>query len=378
MSGFLEMGELGRRRSVFRSPEAQGYWVFTRHEAIQDVFADPEVFSSHAIFAPEPDPPYRFIPTMLDPPEHTAWRRLLAPLFAPGAVKEIAPHVERGCADLVAGLARRGECDFVTDFAVRFPGAVFLEIMGLPQERLDEFLSWMEDILHTPAEQDPVGTRRMTGMGRVYEVFAERVATLRADPETRGPDILSRAVTWEIDGAPIPDDQLMSFCLLMFMAGLDTVAAQLSYMVLHLATHPDDRRRLVRKPDLVPVAVEEMMRAFPIVQPARKVTRDVTFNGCQLKAGEMVMVSLPFSGRDAERYPDPDRVDFDRAHLPNLSFGGGVHRCLGAALARRELTVALREWHAAIPDYEVPASCVLTEYMGPTFGIDSLPLRWDT
>jgi cytochrome P450 len=118
----------------------------------------------------------------------------------------------------------------------------------------------MEDILHTPAEQDPDGMRRMTGVGKVYQVFAERVATLRADPAARGPDILSRAVTWEIDGAPIPDDQLISFCLLMFMAGLDTVAAQLSYMVLHLATHPDDRRRLVAEPDLVPVAVEEMMR----------------------------------------------------------------------------------------------------------------------
>jgi cytochrome P450 len=234
--------------------------VFTRHDAIQDVFADPELFSSHAIFAPEPDPPYRFIPTMLDPPEHTAWRRLLAPLFAPGAIKEIAPHVERRCAELVAALASRGECDFVADFAVRFPGSVFLEIMGLPQERLDEFVSWMEDILHTPAEQDPDGMRRMTGVGKVYQVFAERVATLRADPAARGPDILSRAVTWEIDGAPIPDDQLISFCLLMFMAGLDTVAAQLSYMVLHLATHPDDRRRLVAEPDLVPVAVEEMMR----------------------------------------------------------------------------------------------------------------------
>jgi cytochrome P450 len=376
MSGFREMGELGRRRPVFRSPEAQGYWVFTRHEAIQNVFADPGTFSSSAIFAPEPDPPYRFIPTMLDPPEHTAWRRLLAPLFAPGAIREIAPHVEQRCRALVAEVAGRGECDFVADVALRFPGSVFLEIMGLPQERLDEWVSWMEDILHTPAEQDPDGMRRMTGIGQVYQVFAERLAILRADPEARGSDILSRAVTWEIDGAPIPDDQLMSFCLLMFMAGLDTVAAQLSYMVLHLATHPEDRRRLTAEPEIVEPAVEEMMRAFPIVQPARKVTRDLEFNGCALKAGDMVMVSLPFSGRDADRYPDPDRVDFDREHRPNLSFGGGVHRCVGSALARRELIVALRAWHAAVPEYEVAPGAELTEYMGPTFGLDRLPLRW--
>lgn len=376
LSAYREMVELQARHAVFRSPEAQGYWVFTRHDAILEVLQNPDLFSSKAIWAPDPDPPYRFIPTMLDPPEHTAWRRLLAPLFSPGAIGEIAPHVERRCAEMVAAVAPRGECDFVKDFAVRFPGSVFLEIMGLPQERLDEFLSWMTDILHTSPENDPDGERRMSGMGNVYMVFAERIAALRDDPGIAGPDILSRAVTWDIDGAPIPDDELLSFCLLMFMAGLDTVASQLSYMIHHLATDPADRQRIVTQPECIPTAVEEMMRAFPIVQPARKVTRDTEFHGCELKAGDMVCVSLPFAGRDPYQYPDADQVDLDRSVVRHLTFGGGVHRCLGSGLARRELAVALREWHTAIPDYQIPDGVRLSEHTGGVLGLDALPLRW--
>jgi cytochrome P450 len=158
------------------------------------------------------------------------------------------------------------------------------------------------------------------------------------------------------------------------MAGLDTVAAQSSYALLHLATHPQDRARVAQTPELIPGAVEELLRAYPIVQTARKATRDAEFHGCPIKAGDMAAFPLAAAGRDESVYPNARQVDLDRDVTRHLSFGGGPHRCLGSHLARQELTVLLAEWHRQIPDYElvdVPA-----EHSGGVWGLQALPLRW--
>jgi cytochrome P450 len=168
----------------------------------------------------------------------------------------------------------------------------------------------------------------------------------------------------------------MNCLLLLFMAGLDTVASQVSYIMLHLATHADDRARIVAEPALIPRAIEEMMRVYPIVQTARKATRDFDFHGCPVKAGDMAAFPLASAGRDDAEYQDARRVDLDRGITRHLSFGGGPHRCLGSHLARQELAVVLEEWHRAIPDYEMVGQPI--EHSGQMFGLDSLRLKWST
>ena len=158
------------------------------------------------------------------------------------------------------------------------------------------------------------------------------------------------------------------------MAGLDTVSNQLSYGLLHLATHPADRARIVTDPGLIPKAVEEILRVYPIVQTARKATQDFDFHGCPIKAGDMAAFPLAFAGRDETAYPNAREVDLDREVTRHLSFGGGPHRCLGSHLARQEMVVVLEEWHKRIPNYEVAGQPI--EHGGQVFGVDSLKLTW--
>ena len=364
--------EMRERYPVFRSGFGKGFWVLTRYEAITDALQDPEVFSSRAIAVLDPDPAYRWIPEMLDPPEHTAWRRLLRPLFTPARAQAMRDGIRRRCAELIDGFAARGSCDFVADFARVYPTSIFLELMGLPTERLPEFLGWKHAILHTPSSVSRDGARRQA-MLDVAACFVELIADRRREPRD---DIVSTALSFRLDGRPVTDEELLSLFVLLFLAGLDTVSAVLSYAFWHLARHPDDRARIANDPGVIPSAMEELLRAYSIVMAGRKVTRDTEFHGCPMKAGDMVL--LPFGGatRDPSVFADPGTVDFDRHPNHHIAFGTGPHRCLGSHLARQELQIALHEWHARIPDYRVPDDARVTESAGQVLCLETLPLAW--
>jgi cytochrome P450 len=364
--------ELRDRYPAFRSSYAHGFWVLTRHEAIVAAYQDPELFSNAAITMLDPDPAYRWIPEMLDPPEHTTWRRLLRPLFTPARAVAMRERIRKHCAQIVDDLAGRGSCDFVHDFARRYPTTIFLEFMGLPTCRLDEFLEWEYAILHQPASADRAEKRRQA-MGQVAACFTELIADRRRDPRD---DVVSAALAFEIDGRPVTDEDLLGLCVLLFLAGLDTVAAAASYAFWHLARHDTDRARIVAEPDIVPAAVEELLRAYAIVLPGRKVTRDVEFSGCPMKAGDMVMLPINAATRDPRAFADAGVVDFDRRPNNHLAFGLGPHRCLGSHLARQELQIALAEWHARIPDYRIPDGVSAIEHADQVLGLDTLPLTW--
>jgi cytochrome P450 len=378
LSGFRALDDLQDRiRPVVRNTEADGYWMFTDHDVILDGLQRPDLWSSSVIVPTEPDPPYKWIPVMIDPPEHGKWRQVLAEYFSPGRVKGMLDGQHRLARDLVESIATKGECDFVTQVARVFPSTVFVNIMGMPVDQLDNFLSWEDKILHPKVgSEESVMAERFAGMGEVLTYFTGLIEQRRAERDPDADDIVSKAVEWTIDGEPISDGDLMNCLLLLFMAGLDTVASQVSYIMLHLATHPDDRARLVAEPTLIPRAIEEMLRVYPIVQTARKATRDMDFHGCPVKAGDMAAFPLATAGRDGSQYEDARRVDLDRGVIRHLSFGGGPHRCLGSHLARQELAVVLEEWHRAIPDYEVVGQPI--EHSGQVFGLDSLRLKWRT
>lgn len=366
--------ELRERHPWFRSSFGHGFWVLTRYDAIVEAYKDTELFSSKAITVLDPEPRYRWIPEMLDPPEHTTWRRLLRPLFAPDRVNSLVDAVRQRCADIVDDLAAKGSCDFVTDFARVYPTTIFLELMGMPVDRLGDFLEWEDAILHQPASPERA-ERRMQAMQQITGYFSELIEQRRDDP---GDDIVSVALTWRIDGEAIPDSDLLSLCMLLFLAGLDTVTSQLSYAFWHLATHDGDRRRIVEDPGVIPSAVDELMRAYSIVLPARKVTRDTVFHGCPMRAGDMVMLPITMANRDPDTFSDPEKVVLDRQPNQHIGFGAGAHRCLGVHLARREMEVALEEWHKRIPDYRVPEGGEVVEHAYQLLGLDSLPLTWRT
>jgi len=276
---------------------------------------------------------------MLDGRRHQQWRQLLGPFFAPGAVTRYRPRVYEVINEILEEVAPRGECDYVVDVALRFPNTVFMEIMGLPIADTAVFQQWETAILHGGNSSSQ---EAQAAMREVMDYFAALIQRRREDPR---PDIVGSATTWRIDGEPISDSDLLAFCLLMFMAGLDTVAMQLSYSMLHLARNPQDRSRLVAEPVLWDFAVEEFLRYYAFVTPGRKVMADTEIAGCLVKAGEMLFLPLASANRDPKEFPDADKVIIDRTENRHLAFGAGPHRCLGSHLARQELLIGLTEWN---------------------------------
>ncbi|OBI19288.1 cytochrome P450 [Mycobacterium sp. E2497] len=362
-------------RPVLRSTEADGYWMFTDYATILDGLQHPELWSSSVIVPTEPEPPYKWIPVMIDPPDHAKWRKVLADYFSPGRVKAMKDAQHRLVGELIDKLKPAGGCEFVTELARVFPSIVFLDLMGMPIDHLDDFLGWEDMILHQEGVGEEVNARRLEGMTHVMAFFQGLIEQRRAERRPDAHDIVSTAIDWEIDGEPINDLELLNCLLLLFMAGLDTVASQTSYAMLHLATHLDDRDRIVHEPNIIPHAVEELLRAYPIVQTARKATQDMDFHGCPVKAGDMAAFPLALANRDDRMFPGARRVDLDRGISRHIAFGGGPHRCLGSHLARQEMVVLLEEWHRRIPEYTLAAEPV--EHGGQVFGLDSLQLRWD-
>jgi cytochrome P450 len=359
---------------VVRNTFADGYYVLTRYEDILGAYQDPQTFSTDAVTVLEPDPSYRWIPHMVGGDEHRQWRRQLGPDFSPKTIGQLDERIRGWAVELIGSLAERGECDVITDFSFYYPTTIFLGLMGLPPEDLPQFMEWESSILHshgsTPQE---IEDNRMAGMAAVFDYFRSVIASRRTNP---GDDLISHAIGFELDGRPVTDDEVTSYCFFMFMAGLDTVAAALGYALYHFATHPDDRRRIVADPSLIPTAIEEILRVYAFTVPARKVTKDIEVGGCPIAAGSMVQLPIRAATRDSRAFAGGADVLIDRKPNNHIAFGAGPHRCLGSHLARHELVIALEEWHKRIPDYRLADGAAIFE-VGRSSGPDSVPLTWN-
>jgi cytochrome P450 len=358
--------------SGFWSDESLGYWVFTEHDTIREGLQKSDLWSSSVIVPTDQDPDYKWIPVMLDKPEHAKWRQVLKEYFSPGNIKRREPDQRKLAREIIEKLLPTGQCDFVRQVAMVYPSTIFLDLMGMPLEKLDEFLTWEAMVLHQTSESDPDGSIRLRGMQTVKEYF-RGVCAERRD-QTEGHGILSDAINWEIDGQRVTDDELVNVLLLLFMAGLDTVNSQSSYAMYHFARHPQDRARIAADPTLIPQAVEELLRTYSTVQTSRKATQDFTFHGCPVKKGDMAHFPLAAAGRDPSLHEDARLVNLDRATPRHLAFGAGPHRCLGSHLARQELHIMLEEWHRVIPQYELVDQP--EERGGGVWGLESLGLQW--
>jgi cytochrome P450 len=369
---YFERVEQWRERGPVLEGDGNGnrFWLLTDMGDIRAAYQNPAVFSSSSIQCDSPDPNYMLIPEMLDPPVHGKWRKLMGPMFSPGAVEAMEPRLRARFAQIMDDVAWRGHCDFVADVALRFPNEIFLELMGMPVELADDFMKLEVAIVHQGSQSTPAAVE---ATGQVIAYFQGLIEQRRKSP---GDDLVSKALTWTIDGEPPSDQELLSWCVLMFQAGLDTVASQLSYALYHFATHPDDRRRIVADPSLIPAANEELLRYYAIVPPGRKVMQDTEVAGCPMKAGDMVLLPLVSANRDPKEFERADEVVIDRQNNRHIAFGAGPHRCLGSHLARLELQIAVEGWHDRVPDYEIDTSVPLLEHSAGLIGLNNLPLRW--
>jgi cytochrome P450 len=359
---------------------AQGYWIFTRHDAVKDIYKNPEIFSSESITPWEPQPIYRLVPTQIDRPDHIKYRRILNPWFSPARMDDAEPMVRAICRRLVEEIAPQGRTNFVKEFALRYPTEVFLAVTGIDLSHADRFLVWVEDFFRGFGG-DPEGQQAMaSALASIRQYWIDAVAERRAEAEPREGDIVSYLLQARYDDErPLTDEELLDMLTVLVLAGLDTTRAQLGYMFRHLALHPEHRRMLIADPELAPYAVEEVLRYYTMIfGDGRKVTQDIEFHGAQLKKGDMVYGLVSAANRDPRAWERANEYVIDRRKNNHFGFASGPHRCLGMHLARREMQVAVQEWLRVIPDFRLANDTVIMERGGGamTAPLD-LPLEWE-
>jgi cytochrome P450 len=375
MTHWRTIDELREQYRWFWNEEAQGYWVLTRFDDIREAFQTPELFCNKSIVPTNPDPEYRFLPSFTDPPIHMAYRRPINPWFSPGAVLKLEPRLRQLARDAVEDVVADGRCDFMTAFADRFPVAAFVASMGLPRDDADWFVSVAHRMAgHAGGGEDAV-TQMTSAWGELATYWTELLADRRAHPRDPAVDFVTMMSQATLNDDPMPDEDIVDIMVTLTLGSLDTLRSTLGWQFWHLATHPDDLARIVADRTLIPSAVEEFLRAYPIVSMARKVTRDVDFHGCPMKKDDMVLLTIQAATRDPRVFPEPDKVLIDRSPNRHIAFGASEHRCLGSHLARAELNIALEEWVSLIPEFHVATAEPLLA-KGSQVALVELPLAW--
>jgi len=352
--------------------------ALTRRSDVEEVFRHPEVFSSNAD-AVDLQNIRPLIPLQIDPPDHKKYRKLLDPIFAPREVAKLEEALVASVNELVDRFVDRGEVDFSAEFSTLFPTRVFLNLLGLPVDELPLFLAMKDGIIRPHVvvgtifgSTESVAHQKQTA-DSIYAYFDQVLDQREIEPRD---DLLSRFLDASVEGERLTREDILDICFLFLIAGLDTVTASLDCMFAYLAEHPEQRRRLVDDPSLIPAAIEELLRwETPVMGVVRVALQDTEVSGCPVSEGDMVMVMLGSVNCDEAELTDADVVRFDREANRHLAFGGGVHRCLGSHLARLELRVALREWHQRIPDYAVAEGHQLV-YTSGIRSIDHFPMTF--
>jgi cytochrome P450 len=307
-------------------------------------------------------------PITSDPPEHRPARMVLLPPFTPDAVKKLEPRARALCNELIDKFVGRGSCDAAVEYAQEIPARLIAHMLDLPESDGDLYRKWIHEILEVGITDQTVLLQAVGEMTRYFE------AALQDRMTKPGDDLISYLMHARFNGAPMTTDHVLGSLRLLLIAGIDTTWSGIGSCIWHLAKTPDDRRRLVAEPALMPTAIEELLRAYAPVTMAREVIKETSISGCSFKPGQMVLLSFPAACRDPEVFPDADKVVIDRKENRHAAFGLGIHRCVGSNLARMELTVAMEELLRRIPEFDLDGAVSWSE--GTVRGPRRLPLRF--
>ena len=306
--------------------------------------------------------------TMLtaDPPDHERLRGVVARAFTPRSVTSLEPRMREVARELVAPLADGQAFDVVTGIAERLPVLVIAEMLGVSTADLDDFAAWSHGLLGVldPFAPPEKSQHAHECSKQLHDYFADEVTRRRRRPTED--DLVGRLVAANVEGK-LTEAEMLSSCVLLLLGGNETTTKLITNAVLALSRHPDERARVVADPTLVATAVDEALRYdTPVQGNARVTTRPAEVAGVELPEGSFVVGLLGAANRDPARFPDADRFDVGRSPNPHLSFGRGIHHCLGASLARIEAGAALGALLEAAPAYERIQPDSALEY-GPTF-----------
>lgn len=348
-----------------------GNWVVTHYEDIDRVYTDNAHFSNKgaAEFQRLIGESFRSIPLGVDPPEHGRYRMFLMPYFSPARIsRDLEPRIREVAVEMIEAVAASGEVDIAWDFGRVFPVRIFMGLMGFPPPMFEQFLDWEWNILHSGSLE-----KMQAALRGVLEFLRGFMAEKEKNPDAF---LVSSIVNGRIQGQELNEEEKIGIVWFLWLGGLDTVAATISQMFRRMALQPEIQRELRRHPELINGAVEEFLRTQPILSSSRSATRDFTWHGVRIKAGDSFSCLNPAGNFDPARFANPRVFDPRRTGNRHFTFIAGVHACLGAHLARRELRVLLEEWFPRVPEFRVRPGADTTVFPG-LLSIRNLPLVWN-
>lgn len=349
-----------------------GHWIATGGEVVRELWGDSERLSNEVLaVTPGLGEVMQLIPLQLDAPEHGKYRNAVVRGFAFKHILAMEPKVIEISNELIDAIIARGECDFVAEVAEVMPINIFLMLIDVPVSDRPRLKKLGQQLTRPDGSMTVVELRDAAD-----EYLRPYVEKRMAEP---GEDMFSRILSVPIDGKPWTVDAARRMCRNLLFGGLDTVAAMLGLVIHHLARHPGDQQQLRDQPDLIPAAVDELMRRYPTVSVSRNLVVDVEVDGVTLKAGDVIYLPSVLHNLDPRSFEAPEEVRFDRDlnALKHTTMGVGAHRCVGAGLARMEIIAFLREWLRRMPVFSVDAGRAVTMKGGNVGALTALPLKWE-
>jgi cytochrome P450 family 142 subfamily A polypeptide 1 len=358
-------------------------WIISRHEDVSHISRHQELYSAANGVRPKVAAPMSII--AMDDPEHTRQRRLINKGFTPRVVRKLTEHMRELSNQIIDDIAERGECDFVQDVAIHVPLIVIAELMGLDPDQRLRLYRWSDLMMAGDGHMDPDDPVLMAAAeagGEFAAMVFELIEQRRQDGSTD--DIIGilthaydegellRGGGGEVGGA-LDSNDLFMFLILLVVAGNETTRNAISGGLRALSLFPEEKDRLLANPELIDLAVDELIRyVSPVLSFMRTVTEDHTYQGVDLKAGDRVFMLYQSANRDEDVFDDPDVLKVDRDPNPHLAFGIGTHYCLGANLARNEVKVVFEELFKRLSDIRAADPATLTR------GDSSLVLSLET
>jgi len=348
-----------------------GGWLLTRYEDFEAISVDHERFGVNDhfrfVFSDVVGVSWSFLPLGVDPPAHRFYRQILQPHFQPSVVKRMEDGIRRTCRRLIAELRGSKRFDYIRDFARYFPTTIFLNLMDLPEDNLEMFVEW-----ETTMVRGETNAIRSGAMRSIINYLQERIDERRANP---GEDLISRILASDVDGKPMSNDEAIGICSLLYAAGLDTVLGSLGWHMYRLACEPELQQFIRDNPSKTMAAVDELCRAYGVVRNRRRVMQALDYKGIRMKKGDWVNLPTMVVSRDNRKYPNPHAIDLDRNER-NMTFGSGIHYCLGIHLARMEMKIVLEEVLAAFPDIRLDPAKPFEYHTVGAWSVASLPIMW--
>lgn len=366
---------------IFWTPRNGGHWVIKSHKAVFEASRDIEAFSSspipfddiQAINASLPHKEKIFIPAPIsfDPPHHAVFRSPLQSVFSPKAMAAIKEDIRALASELIEAIKPAGQCEFMMAVAEPLPVTIFLRLFGLPVERQRQYRDLVK-VFFSATSRDPADVHAL--LRKVADIMSDTIAERREQPQD---DVISMLWKAEFNGQPATLYDIENYCVMLFVAGLDTVMSGMGLGVCHLARDRELQARLRANPAEISVASEELLRRYTFTLPPRYVAVDCEFQDVTLKKGEWALLFLPAADLDPDAFEHADEFNIDRENKTHIAFGAGIHRCLGSHLARLELNILYEEMLARLPEFRLDPDKPPTYHGGNVWGPETLHLRWD-